>query len=383
MARGLGRLRIRRETGGQRRGKDEEGQTGRQRKRNRDALTEAIGFLTARRLLCAEGRAADRLKALTEADDGRGERHDRAGAKPHARQNGRAEPGGHAGKQRGGYARCALTQQRRQAGAHDLRKDGARQADAAKRRADQLAVAQGVGEQNGQRRGLARQHGHARAERAQPHAAAEKQQQRRAQRRADERGGHVRQGFPLRAQQAAQHQRAAQRRPADEDGARVRQTGGDGAFRRAEQAQNRRGEKKPGRQKQGGKPQRGEERRGGGAAGGFAPPLTDAAADKAARAHAEREADGLLQQDQREARADGGGERRIPRGEDERLEKRADGGGEHGRDAGRGDFQRQHPHVAGQQIGFRHKARPPFKRTFRKAFGKSFRRNKAYRQNII
>ena len=52
-ARGLGGLRVRRETGGQRRGKDEEGQTGRQRKRNRDALTEAIGFLTARRLLCA------------------------------------------------------------------------------------------------------------------------------------------------------------------------------------------------------------------------------------------------------------------------------------------------------------------------------------------
>ena len=98
---------------------------------------------------CAEGRAADRLKALTEADDGRGERHDRAGAEPHARQNGRAEPGGYAGKQRGGHARRALAQQRRQAGAHDLRKDGARETDAAKRRADQLAVAQGVGEQNG------------------------------------------------------------------------------------------------------------------------------------------------------------------------------------------------------------------------------------------
>ena len=53
---GLGGLRVRRETGGQCRCKDEEGQTGRQRKRNRDALTEAIGFLDS--AVCFAPKAA-------------------------------------------------------------------------------------------------------------------------------------------------------------------------------------------------------------------------------------------------------------------------------------------------------------------------------------
>ena len=90
--------------------------------------------------------------------------------------------------------------------------------------------------------------------------------------------------------------------------------------------------------------------------GGLALSLADAAADKAARAHAEREADGLFQQDQREACADGGGERRIPPGKDERFEQLAGGGSEHGGDAGRGDFQRQRADVAGKQMGLRHGA---------------------------
>ena len=77
-------------------GKGKDSRADGQRKDEQDALTEAIRGLAARRLLCAEGRAADGLEALAEADDGRGERHDRAGAQPHARQDGRAEFGGYA-----------------------------------------------------------------------------------------------------------------------------------------------------------------------------------------------------------------------------------------------------------------------------------------------
>ena len=92
----IGGLRVVSKAGGQRRGKGKDSRADGQRKDEQDALTEAIHGLAARRLLCAEGRAADGLEALAEADDGRGERHDRAGAQPHARQDGRAEFGGYA-----------------------------------------------------------------------------------------------------------------------------------------------------------------------------------------------------------------------------------------------------------------------------------------------
>ena len=92
----IGGLRVVSKAGGQRRGKGKDSRADGQRKDEQDALTEAIRGLAARRLLCAEGRAADGLEALAEADDGRGERHDRAGAQPHARQDGRAEFGGYA-----------------------------------------------------------------------------------------------------------------------------------------------------------------------------------------------------------------------------------------------------------------------------------------------
>ena len=84
--------------------------------------------------------------------------------------------------------------------------------------------------------------------------------------------------------------------------------------------------------------------------------LADAAADKTARAHAEGEADGLFQQNQGEACADGGGERRVVLSENERLKQLAGGGREHGGHAGCGDFQRQQPRVAGKQGSIGHGA---------------------------
>ncbi|MFR8175935.1 MAG: hypothetical protein ACLVB5_01885 [Christensenellales bacterium] len=120
------------------------------------------------------------------------------------------------------------------------------QTGAAQRRTDQLAVAQRISQQNDEQRGLAREHRNASADARRDSVEAERSQQRwrRATNRRARRPYSA--AFCPARNRLLEYQAAAQGRPAGEARTRAYGTpGGDGAFRRAEQAQQRRGEKKP------------------------------------------------------------------------------------------------------------------------------------------
>ncbi len=169
-------------------------------------------------------------------------------------------------------------------------------------------------------------------------------EERGTQNGADSIGCHIGKRFSLRTKKAAERQRTAERRRAQADIARV-DCAGRAAGGCAEQRKRGRGKEQPDDRKNAGNRQRGEKTDGRGAKGTAAVSAAQTAADGAARTHAEREADSLLQSGQREARADGGGKLCVASAQNQRFKQTAKGGSDHGGDARRGDFQRQAAHI--------------------------------------
>ena len=168
------------------------------------------------------------------------------------------------------------------------------------------------------------EHGGARTMHAEIQKHAENIEKRCAQKSADEIGDHVAERFALRTKEAAERQRTAEHRRTQADVTRIDCAAGEIGCR-AEQRKHGRGKEQTDDKENTGNRQRRKKADGRGTEGEVAVSAAQRAADGTACAHAEREADGLLQRGQREACADGGGEPRIRPAQNQRFEQAAQG----------------------------------------------------------
>ena len=214
---------------------------------------------------------------------------------------------------------------------------------------ERFVFEQGAGKEE-EREPFPREHGDARAVYLHVSLHGKQPEQPHAQRRTEHKRRHIGKRAALRAQQAAEHQASAQRRPTQQHIARIGHAGWQHFRRRPQEGEQRGGEKGAQRAQRKAEHKRRCQRGGGYLAGLLFLSAAEAAADKASRAHAQREADGLNHRLDGETHAHGSRKLRVSPAENQRIQQRAQGRGQKRGQAGRGDAQGQAAHILSEHF---------------------------------